>query len=150
MTDGAINETKDSRLIKADLPATYEQLRTMAAADGLPIDLLINLAGWLQTPTFLNKANLLKDATAALYGKGAAAVPDDIFAYIAPVLFGKSKIITGSYTGNGATTKTITIGEDPLAVFVFGQEVAGNSYPVIGVMYKNGSYSGGNRALLIK
>ena len=68
MTDGIINETKNSRLMKADLPATYDQMRTLAATGGLPFDLLINLPGWLQIPTWLNKANLLAAATAAKFG----------------------------------------------------------------------------------
>ena len=68
MIDGRINESKDSRLIKADLPATYEQFRALAAGDGIPIDLLINLLGWAQIPTWLNKASLLDDTTAAATG----------------------------------------------------------------------------------
>lgn len=34
-----------------------------------------------QEGTFINKATLLKDATAALFGLGAAAVPDDVFGW---------------------------------------------------------------------
>ena len=36
--------------------------------------------------TDLNKANLLKDTTAALYGLGADAVPNDVFEVIPPSL----------------------------------------------------------------
>lgn len=67
-----------------------------------------------QEGTPLNKASLLKDETAALYGKGADAVPDDILSILSKaVLFvdgylkdiGGSKvgprIETGSYVGTG-------------------------------------------------
>lgn len=58
--------------------------------------------------TFWNKQNVLKDATAALYGKTAAAVPDEIFAAIRPLIQaaqstadGKSRIVSGTFTGTG-------------------------------------------------
>lgn len=67
-----------------------------------------------QEGTPLNKASLLKDATAVLYGQGADAVPDDILSILSKaVLFvdgylkdiGGSKvgprIETGSYVGTG-------------------------------------------------
>ena len=59
--------------------------------------------------TFWNKQNVLKDATAALYGKTAAAVPDEIFAAIRPLITAaqntantKSRIESGYYTGTGS------------------------------------------------
>lgn len=55
--------------------------------------------------TFWNKSNVLKDATAALYGKGSSASPDDIFAnipqFIADAISDRAKISTGQYTGTG-------------------------------------------------
>ena len=67
-----------------------------------------------QEGTPLNKASLLKDATAVLYGQGVDAVPDDILSILSKaVLFvdgylkdiGGSKvgprIETGSYVGTG-------------------------------------------------
>ena len=53
--------------------------------------------------TDLNKATLLKDTTAALYGLGPEAVPDDVF----EILSTRGHVISGSYVGTGATTKTI-------------------------------------------
>lgn len=82
MIDGIIKADGTSRLVQADLPATYEEFRAMAAAGSLPLDVLFNAAGWSQQPTFLNKAALLKDATAALFGLDASAVPDDVLAYL--------------------------------------------------------------------
>lgn len=64
----------------------------------------------LQEGTPINKANLLKDATAALFGKTNAAVPDDILN-----LLSKSTLaqVTGKYTkttiGTLAVGKTITL-----------------------------------------
>lgn len=59
--------------------------------------------------TFWNKQNVLKDATAALYGKTATAVPDEIFAAIRPLITAaqntantKSRIESGYYTGTGS------------------------------------------------
>lgn len=79
MKDGVIKNDGTSRLIKANLPATYEEMRTMAAAGTLPADILFNDAGWDVLPDFLNKANLMKDQTATLFGLGPDAVPDDVF-----------------------------------------------------------------------
>lgn len=63
-----------------------------------------------QEGTPINKASLLKDATAALFGKTNAAVPDDILS-----LLSKSTLaqVTGKYTkttiGTLAVGKTITL-----------------------------------------
>ena len=61
-----------------------------------------------QEGTPLNKASLLKDATAALFGLGANAVPDDALNAIKTLIDGandnankKAKIVTGSYAGTG-------------------------------------------------
>ena len=78
MKDGIIRADGTSRLMRANLPGSYEEFRAMAAAGALPLDVLFNAAGWRQPPTFLNKAALLKDTTAALYGLADAAVPDDV------------------------------------------------------------------------
>lgn len=75
MNDGIIKETKNSRLIKSNLPSTYDQLRTMAATDGLPVDLLLNLAGWQQIPSFLNKASLMPDTLVTLLSLDGLAEP---------------------------------------------------------------------------
>lgn len=61
-----------------------------------------------QEGTPLNKGSLLKDATAALYGLGADAVPDDALALLKTIvdkhdiaIANGVKIATGSYTGTG-------------------------------------------------
>lgn len=65
-----------------------------------------------QDGTPLNKDSLLKDATAALFGLGADAVPDDVLALIKQMIDSnyselsslansKAKIAIGSYVGTG-------------------------------------------------
>ena len=61
-----------------------------------------------QEGTPLNKDSLLKDATAALYGLGADAVPDNVLALLKTLVDnaqasadGKVQIKTGSYVGTG-------------------------------------------------
>lgn len=83
MNDGIIKADGTSRLMRAELPATYEEFKAQAAAGTLPMDILFNAAGWTQLPTFLNKGALLKDLTAALFGLDETAVPDDVLAKIA-------------------------------------------------------------------
>ena len=82
MKDGVIKNDGTSRFIKANLPATYEEMRVMAAAGTLPMDVLFNAAGWDILPDFLNKENLLKDKTAEKLGLGVDAVPDDILKFV--------------------------------------------------------------------
>ena len=66
-----------------------------------------------QEGTPLNKATLLKDATAALFGLGGDAVPDDVLNAIKTLINGananadaKAQIATGSYTGTGTYGKS--------------------------------------------
>ena len=54
-----------------------------------------------QEGTPLSKATFLKDATAALFGLGADAVPDDVFAEVYTKIAAGAKIATGSYVGTG-------------------------------------------------
>lgn len=82
MINGIIKEDGTSRRMRATLPATYEEFRAMAAAGTLTLDILFNALGWSQLPTFLDKDALLKDATAALFGLGTDAVPDDVLALL--------------------------------------------------------------------
>lgn len=82
MIDGIIKADGTSRLMRANLPATYEEFKAQAAAGTLPLDVLFNAGGWSQLPTFLNKNNLLRDNTADLFGFNADAVPDDVFSYL--------------------------------------------------------------------
>ena len=77
-----------------------------------------------QEGTPLNKASLLKDSTAALFGLGADAVPDDVFNNLLGQLGDKARIATGSYTGTGtygsSNPNSITLSFVPKLVIVFG------------------------------
>lgn len=94
MIDGIIKADGTSRLMRAELPATYEEFRAQCLAGAQPLDILFNAIGWSQLPTFLNKPNLLKDTTAEMFGKGVNAVIDDIFK-----LLGKYNLHWWSKTG---------------------------------------------------
>ena len=81
--------------------------------------------------TPINKASLLKDATAALFGLGTDAVPDEVLAKIKELLDGllttansKARIQTGSYTGTGtygaSNPCSLTFDFVPQAIIVYG------------------------------
>lgn len=74
--------TGNSRLMKSNIPSntTLAQLIQMWNNGTFPYDIgPLNSAGISQQGTPLNKDTLLKDATAALFGLGSDAVPDDMF-----------------------------------------------------------------------
>ena len=85
MQDGIMKGTGNSRYLKsvADFLTqypTYQEFAAALAAGTLPVDFNgINETGWEQLGTVLNKANLLSDETAEMYGFSEAAVPDDLF-----------------------------------------------------------------------
>ena len=90
MIDGIINESQSSRRIKAALPETYEALVALAAAEGIPADVLFSEEGWRQLPTLLNKANLLSDNTeAAIWGNAANRTVDAALKMLADVAYGR-------------------------------------------------------------
>ena len=83
-----------------------------------------------QEGTPLNKNSLLKDETAALFGVGTNAVPDDVLVAINGILnthaeniAAGTKVATGSYTGTGKYGKsnpsTITVSFVPKIVFIY-------------------------------
>ncbi len=82
MIDGIIKNDGTSRLMRATLPATYEEFKSACEAGTQSLDVLFNEAGWAQLPDFLNKGNLWEDTTAALFGLGADSVPNDGFAWL--------------------------------------------------------------------
>lgn len=127
MTDTVIKGSGNSRSIKTvpNALTMYPTHEAMIAAmvDGtFPIDLgPLNDAGIQTRGMDLNKSTLLKDATAALYGLGDNASPDDVLAEIAPYLpkIGeKAQIETGSYAGDGTSTKSLTFSGVPYFLFV--------------------------------
>lgn len=84
-----------------------------------------------QEGTPLNKASLLKDATAALFGLGTDAVPDDVLQMIRSVLDIKTETEIVSYTGTGTygadNPNSITFSRAPkLIIMIGGRATIGN------------------------
>ena len=112
MKDTIIKGTGNSRTLKsvpnlANLAPTYEDFLALLVGDGLPVDLgSLNAAGLSVRGTDLNKANLLTDATARLFGLTSTATPNTTFAKIKDLLqetqsdmAGKCNFVTGTYAG---------------------------------------------------
>ena len=130
MTDGIQKGAGNAYRLQAPANAlslypTHESLVEALASGEFFADLKLNPEGWNPLGTSLSKANLLKDATAALYGKTAAAVPDDIFAAIRPLITtaqntanSAPKIELVSYSGTGTSTNTIYFSIKPKIVIV--------------------------------
>lgn len=131
MTDGIIKGSGNSRYLKSvanfmALYPTYESFAQALIAGTLPIDLYgINPNGWQVRGDDLTKANLLKDATADLYGKGTTATVDDILAAIRPLITtaqstanGRAAITVSSYTGTGTLTNAVSIRSDAKLVLI--------------------------------
>ena len=103
MTDLVIKGTGNSRYLKSitnfltQYP-TYEDFANALVAGTLPIDFNgINSAGIQTQGTPLNKANLLKDATASKYGQGSNATVDSVLSQIPNGTF--PNMTVGSATG---------------------------------------------------
>lgn len=136
MQDTIIKGTGNSRTLGSvpnflTLYPTYEAFGQALINKQLPIDLgPLNPAGVQTAGTDLNKGNLLKDATAALYGLSAAAVPDQVLAMARNLISaaqntanGRVQIAMGSYVGTGvrsteANPLVLTFPFSPALVFV--------------------------------
>lgn len=133
MQDTIIKGTGNSRTLGSvpnflTLYPTYEAFAQALVNKQLPIDLgPPNAAGVQTMGDALNKANLLKDATAALYGLPATAVPDDVLAKARELIAsaqnaagekGNLFLETGSYAGTGVGTPMITFTKVPAIVYV--------------------------------
>lgn len=115
MQDGIIAETGNSRYlrtvagIKAICP-TYDSFLELLVKGEFPIDLLRNdQDGWTTRGTYLNKTNLLTDATAALVDLGKEATPDQMFAALANAAKNKITYGTESLTDGVSELPTGTI-----------------------------------------
>lgn len=139
MTDTVIKGTGNSRSIKTvpnikSMVSSLDDLLDLFIA-GFPVDILgLNPTGVQVQGTDLNKASLLTNATAALYGKGNNATPNEIFSLL-PSLYEKH-ITLGTYTGSGNTSipanfdtptytdwANITVGFKPKFVIVLPESV---------------------------
>lgn len=117
MNDGIIKNDGTSRFIrsvsdfKVKYP-TYDAFVEALIAGNLPVDVLFNENGWSQKPDFLNKASLLKDATAALFaGLPENPVPDEVFQILSKAaLIGEDGSITMP-NGDASPSVKIEIGK---------------------------------------
>lgn len=142
MQDIVIKGTGNSRTLASvpnllTLYPTYEAFAQALIAGELPIDLgPLNETGVDTMGTALNKANLLTDATAALFGLTSDAVPDDVLAAISETLLQldntRAKIQYGSYAGTGtggeSNPNSLVFDFEPKVVMVFLGDAPTYSY----------------------
>lgn len=157
MKDTIIKGTGNSRTLKSvanflTLYPTYEAFAQAIIEGTLPIDIgPLKPDGIVQAGDPLNKATLLSDETAALYGKDGTAVPDDILAAIPMSVNAGWKLlqewtVAGTYTW---TAPDLFGGEDyEIGVLVIGaggsgaavsQSTSSSSSPAV-----SGGASGGS------
>lgn len=123
MIDSVLNGTGNSRFLKSAVPAgtSWADALAMLQAGTFPIDFNgINTEGFQQVGTPLNKANLLKDATAAQIGLPPTATPDDAFKILAGIL-GVTYVLASSgvtvTAQSGSDTKTAVAASNGMATF---------------------------------
>lgn len=114
-----------------------------------------------QEGTKINKATLLTDVVAASFGLPNTAAPNDVLSKIKTlmdasngVINQKIGMITGNYTGDGTSSRKITLGVYPLAVILlqFGTVLSSSSNNVRGGLslrnYPAGTPNAGNGILI--
>lgn len=118
MTNGEISNEMKSRLIRANLPATYEELVALAAGVGIPSDIIINEEGWLQLPTYLSKANLMDDVTEeAIWGDAADRPVNAALKMLADIAYGRVATLHLTIKDTtGAAVPDVTVKLDSAAV----------------------------------
>lgn len=123
MIDSVLKGTGNSRFLKSAVPAgtSWADALAMLQAGTFPIDFNgINTEGFQQVGTPLNKANLLKDATAAQIGLPPTATPDDAFKILAGIL-GITYVLASSgatvTAQSGSDTKTVVAASNGIATF---------------------------------
>lgn len=129
MIDGIIAGTGNSRSLYGSLPSTYAEFKAAVEAGTQYVDVSYNASGWQQEPTFLNKANLLTDAVAALFGLTPSATVNDAFNAVSGLIGtaqttanGRLRGQTGTYSGAGvygsSNANSLTFSFAPKIVFV--------------------------------
>lgn len=104
-----------------------------------------------QEGTPLNKNTILKDTTAALYGLGTDAVPDDVLSNIKALVDGansnangRARIQTGSYVGTGTIGESnpnrLTFDFEPKTVIISGFSQRGGVGSIVLVASVNSSF----------
>jgi hypothetical protein len=123
MIDSVLKGTGNSRFLKSAVPAgtSWADALAMLQAGTFPIDFNgINAEGFQQVGTPLNKANLLKDATAAQIGLPPSTTPDGMFQALT-ALAGVTYVVAVSgvivTAVRGEETRTATAKGDGIATF---------------------------------
>lgn len=123
MIDSVLKGTGNSRFLKSAVPAgtSWADALAMLQAGTFPIDFNgINAEGFQQVGTPLNKANLLKDATAAQIGLPTSTTPDGMFRALAALAGVTYVMVVGGVivtATRGEETKTATAKSDGIATF---------------------------------
>lgn len=121
MIDSVLKGTGNSRFLKSAVPAgtSWADALAMLQAGTFPIDFNgINTDGFQQVGTPLNKANLLKDATAAQIGLPPSTTPDGMFQAL-------------GNTGNlHVWRKTVTTAQEIPAGYTLGDAESGTAFSV--------------------
>lgn len=126
MKDTIIKETGNSRFLRSNVAEdiTFSEFISLLRAGQLPIDLAgINEEGIETLGMALSKGNLLNEETEmTIWGDVGDRTPTNalkkIYETFSAGLTEKAKIVTGTYTGNDATNRTISLGFTPKAVLV--------------------------------
>jgi hypothetical protein len=123
MIDSVLKGTGNSRFLKSSVLAgtSWADALAMLQAGTFPIDFNgINTEGFQQVGTPLNKANLLKDATAAQIGLPPSTTPDGMFQALAALAGVTYVMVVGGVivtATRGEETKTATAKSDGIATF---------------------------------
>ena len=116
MIDSVLKGTGNSRFLKSAVPAgtSWADALAMLQAGTFPIDFNgINAEGFQQVGTPLNKANLLKDATAAQIGLPPSTTPDGMFRALGNT--GELHVWRKTITSGTGTTTTYPVSTNPNA-----------------------------------
>lgn len=128
MIDSVLKGTGNSRFLKSAVPAgtSWADALAMLHSGTFPIDFNgINTEGFQQVGTPLNKANLLKDATAAQIGLPPSTTPDGMFQAL------------GNTGELHVWRKTVTTSQEIPAGYTLGDAESGTAFSVPNAGSKN-------------
>lgn len=129
MIDSVLKGTGNSRFLKSAVPAgtSWADALAMLQAGTFPIDFNgINTEGFQQVGTPLNKANLLKDATAAQIGLPPSTTPDGMFRALGNT--GELHVWRKTVTTAQEIPAGYTLGASAAKTLAKSSENSGNSY----------------------
>ena len=129
MIDSVLKGTGNSRFLKSAVPAgtSWADALAMLQAGTFPIDFNgINTEGFQQVGTPLNKANLLKDATAAQIGLPPSTTPDGMFQALGNT--GELHVWRKTVTTAQEIPAGYTLGTSAAKTLAKSSENSGNSY----------------------